>query len=106
MNSTKRASVKMPTIGPIIIPLGEIALSRAVINPARHTKPVCFHKYWKETIMATPIEARIVPEKGIRMLWKKLPMIISKDAQKLAITAAFIHIFLLPGCIRFFGKIR
>jgi hypothetical protein len=74
---------------------GEIDFSKAQIRPALHMIPLCFQPAAKETTSITLVNDRMVPDKGNRILCRKLPRIISVAAQKLAITEAFSH--LLPG---------
>jgi hypothetical protein len=51
--------------------------------------------------MLTPIEASIGPVIGTRRLCKKLPRIISIDAQRLPMIAAFNHIGLTVLLVEF-----
>jgi hypothetical protein len=61
----------------------------AQIRAALHRIPLWGHSLRKATISITAKNDRMVPAKGNRILWRKLPMMISKDAQMLPMVAAF-----------------
>jgi hypothetical protein len=74
-----------------MIELGEIDFINAQISPALSTRPCSFQTWRKEINRKIPINDKIVPVNGILRLWRKLPNIISIDAQTLPITDALSH---------------
>jgi hypothetical protein len=91
-NSIRIASVIMPIIGPRISALGEMDFIRAHMIPARRIIPFSFHNCRKEINSQTLKNDNIIPESGIFRLWRKLPRMISIDAQILPITEALSHV--------------
>jgi hypothetical protein len=88
----RTASVNIPIIGPKMIALGEIDFISAHIIPARQISPFSFQIWRNEINNQTLIKERIIPERGILRLRRKLPRTISIDAQILPITEAFSQI--------------
>jgi len=79
-------------MGPRITALGEIDFMRAQIREARQMIPLPGHILKNETIRTTAKKERIVPANGKRILCRKLPMIISMEAQILPMVAALNHL--------------
>jgi hypothetical protein len=88
----KRASEKIPIIGPKIKALGEIDFISAQIKPALHIRPFSFHIWRNEISSHTLIKDKIIPDSGSFILCRKLPRIISTEAHILPTTAALSQI--------------
>ena len=91
-NSIIKASVKIPIIGPRMNALGEIDFMSAQIRPARHISPFSFQIWMNDINSQTLIKDKIIPDKGSFRLCKKLPRIISIEAQILPMTEALSQI--------------
>jgi hypothetical protein len=78
----------MPIMGPSIMAEGDIDFNKAAIRPALHTRPLPFQTCTKAMTSPTLENASMVPAKGKRILCRKLPMMISKEAHRLPTIAA------------------